>query len=220
MSNTRSTGELAKLCHDESERYRRGAAVQRGDCYELFRRAIVDKDQEAWSALDEQYRRLVAKWVNGPSDQVDDRINEAFVKFWRGVKPESFVHEFAGIGKVLAFLRVCARSVKLDIIRKEKKVALISTEKIEIAIDDSTAPNVLDKIEQDEIRKHIQSRLKDDQERLVFYLSFEIGLKPRQIAKKYPKQFENAKQVSRIKERIVLRLRNDPQLQAWSATRS
>ncbi|MGB0386977.1 MAG: hypothetical protein ACPGWR_19350, partial [Ardenticatenaceae bacterium] len=77
-----------------------------------------------------------------------------------------------------------------------------------------TPSDPLHKIQQEKIREQIQSRLKDDEERLVYYLSFESGLKPRQIAEKYAKQFENAKQVSRIKERIVKRLRDDLQLRS------
>ena len=32
------------------------------DCWELFRRAVVENNQQAWDALYVQYRRLVGKW--------------------------------------------------------------------------------------------------------------------------------------------------------------
>jgi len=220
MSNDITTIELKESCREESKRYQKGRSVRKGACYELFRRAIVDKEQEAWAAVYEQYRRLVITWVQADHDQVDEQVNEAFAKFWQAVKPDTFVHKFAGIGKVMAFLRLCARSVKIDRIRKQKKAVLISTDEVKLTINDSTAPTVLHKIQQDKIREQIQLRLKDDQERLLFYLSFEIGLKPRQIADKYTKEFEDVKEVRRIKERIVLRLRKDSQLQAWWANRS
>jgi hypothetical protein len=76
------TTELAQLCREESERYRRHRRDDGDHCFELFRRAIVDRDQQAWTGVYEQYRRLVAKWVDGSPDQVDERTNRAFEKFW------------------------------------------------------------------------------------------------------------------------------------------
>jgi DNA-directed RNA polymerase specialized sigma24 family protein len=82
---------------------------------------IEERDQEAWTGIHNQYQRLVAKWVNGPPDQSDERINEAFAKFWTTIAPKSFTHKFAGIGKVMAYLQSCARSVGIDIHRREEK---------------------------------------------------------------------------------------------------
>jgi hypothetical protein len=66
-----------------------------------------------------------------------------------------------------------------------------------------------------ELFEHIEQRLKDEQERLVIRLSFKVGLVPRHIAQECPDTFADAADVRRVKERVVRRLSNDLQLQAW-----
>ncbi len=92
------TPQLTEMCRRESERYRRGQSGERGYCYELFRRAIVDGDQQAWRAIYEQYRRLVGTWVGGPADWIDERVNHAFAKFWHAINADGFCTRFSTIG--------------------------------------------------------------------------------------------------------------------------
>ena len=77
----------------------------------------------------------------------------------------------------------------------------------------TTELEILDGIIGRECADHIYGRLKDEEEKLVVYLSFELGLKPSQIAQRYPTLFSSAHQVSGVKEKIVLRLSKDPVLQ-------
>jgi DNA-directed RNA polymerase specialized sigma24 family protein len=210
------TTELAQLCREESERYRRHRRDDGDHCFELFRRAIVDRDQQAWTGVYEQYRRLVAKWVDGSPDQVDERTNRAFEKFWQAVVPQTFASKFADIGKVMAFLQMCARSVSIDEHRREEKHRLAGDlEGVQASTEDTTASHAMDNIWFEELFKHIEGRLRDDPERRVFHLSFRVGLSPKQIVQQYPDQFSDVTQVRRIKERVVRRLATDPQLQAW-----
>lgn len=214
------TPELAQKCREESERYRRGRSDARGHCYELFRRAIVDRDQRAWTAVYEQYRRLVAKWVNGPPDQVDDRIHEAFERFLRAVKPQTFTNRFAGIGKVMAYLRVCARSVRVEKAREDdrrERAEGLWQYQADVVGRQSDSPDeqALEHVLSQELSEHIEQCLNDEQERLVVHLSFKVGLMPRQIAQEHPDRFANVEEVRRVKERVVLRLSSDPRLQSW-----
>jgi DNA-directed RNA polymerase specialized sigma24 family protein len=215
--NEISTQDLAKLCREESERYRRNQPDDQGHCYELFRRAIVDRDQEAWTAVYEQYQRLVGKWVDGSADQIDKRINQTFAKFWQAVDDRAgFVNRFTRIGKIMAFLRMCARSVRVDEHRREgKHQHLISLQDINASTGDTTSERVIDSVVQQELLEHVERRLHDEQEQLVISLSFKVGLAPRQIAQEHPDVFADAKKVRRIKERVVLRLSNDLRLQDW-----
>lgn len=208
--------ELAQKCREESERYRRGRSDERGHCYELFRRAIVDHDQQAWAAVYEQYRRLVARWVTGSPGPVDDRIHEAFERFLRTVNPQTFTTDFSGIDKVMACLKMCARSVSIDQYRRdEKRAFVVALEDVTTKTGDSTDSQALDNVMLEELFSYIEGRLKDEQERLVFYASFRDGLMPRMIAAEYPDHFADVAQVRRIKEKVVLRLSTDPRLQAW-----
>jgi DNA-directed RNA polymerase specialized sigma24 family protein len=207
-----STQELASLCREESSRYQRRCGEEPGHCFELFRRAIVERDQEAWSILYSQYRPLVAGWVRGSFDQADDGVNQAWAKFWRSVDPDTFVNRFSGIGKVMAFLKLCAYSVRIDEHRRDKARATISLG--EMNLPDHPPPQE-ENLVLEELLKYIEPRLQNEQERLVFCLSFQVGLKPREIAQNYPAQFSDVKEVMRIKERIVWRLANNSWLQTW-----
>ncbi len=210
--NEISIQELASLCREESSRYQRCRCEELGYCFELFRRAIVERDQEAWSVLYCQYRSLIAGWVIGSCDRVDEEVNQVWTKFWKSVGPDTFVSRFSGIGKVMAFLKLCAYSVRIDEHRREKAGGVISLE--EVDLPDHSPPRE-ESLLLEELLKYIEPRLQNEQEQLVFHLSFQVGLKPREIVQNYSNQFSDVKEVMRIKERIVWRLANDSWLQTW-----
>src|SRR6266498_2757729 len=60
--------------------------------YELLRRAISERDDDAWAAVLERYTRLVRSWVRQHSTLLehsgdeDARVNRAFERFWRDRK--------------------------------------------------------------------------------------------------------------------------------------
>jgi DNA-directed RNA polymerase specialized sigma24 family protein len=208
--------DLAEMCHEESDRFRSGRSGERGYCYELFRRAIADGDQTAWNAVYEQYRRLVGKWVDGPSDRIDERVNCAFAKFWHAVEPQSFSSDFTSIGKVMSYLKTCASSVCMDDQRREeRRQLLVSMDDTNVGTGDTTSRRAIDDVVRQQLFALIEQRLKDDQERLVVDASFRVGLAPRQIAEAYPDVFQDAAEVRRVKERVVRRLSNDIALQDW-----
>ena len=225
MNNDKTTTTLTESCREESKRYRRGGhSVRKGACYELFRRAIVEKDQKAWAAVYEQYKRLVAKQlvtkgVQINPDQVDDLVEDTFAKFWQAMKSKEFANDFKSMGQIITYLKMCAHSVKVDWFRNQKKWEDFTTPLEEAEhIKHDPISSKIEALDREKLQTYFRSRLKDKEERLVFFLSFESGLKPRQIYAKYTQEFENVKEVRRIKERIVLRLKNDPQLRIlWEA---
>ncbi len=210
-----STPKLAQMCHEESEQYRRHRSSDRGHCYELFRRAIVDCDERAWDFIYGQYQRLVIKWVRGPDGCVDDRVNGTWVRFWKAIDPATFPRKFAGTGKIIRFLQACARSECIDEHRREEKQELLADLEDVTEANNMTANPAIDKVVQDELFAYIEEQLRDDQERLVIHLSFRVGLAPRLIAREYPEIFDSIAEIRRIKERVVLRLSTDLRLRDW-----
>ena len=214
-----STAELARRCYTENERYRRSQHPDRGDCFELFRRAIVEGDADAWAAIYQQYERLVAHWVNGPSERVEERVNEVFARFWRNVRPAHFARDFAGIGPLMEYLRMIARSVRIDDHRREARHQLLTLLEVSNVHTEGIESGVIESITQQDLIAHVQQLMYDETERLVLYYSFVEGLKPRHIAQLCPDLFPDVAEVQRVKERIVLRLSNDPRLRAcWEKT--
>jgi hypothetical protein len=54
---------LAYRCRRESERFQRGLSSDASYCYELWRRALEERDEEAWAFVYAQYERLLISYV-------------------------------------------------------------------------------------------------------------------------------------------------------------
>ena len=103
--------ELVRRCVQESDRFKRGQGHD--DCYglELFRRAIVGRDQVAWEAIHTQYRALVRDWIGRHAqasciDDHDDLATRAFARFWQAMKPAKFA-DFPSLASLLRYLKLC-----------------------------------------------------------------------------------------------------------------
>src|SRR5260221_3061251 len=92
--------------------------------FELFRRAIVQQDQDAWSALYDLYHILVGIWVHhhlpsAHAEAGDGLINEVFFRLFHAIDATRF-GQFRSVPGLLAYLRTCARSVVTDFLRSHR----------------------------------------------------------------------------------------------------
>jgi RNA polymerase sigma factor (sigma-70 family) len=180
----------------------------------------VEGCQEAWAAVYAQYHRLVLSWVGGDADEAEDLAQRALEKFYAAVTPEVFTRfaadGYSGIGRVLAYLKRCARGVSIDRQRKKERdeLALSKLRVVDPSYAVSLEQDALDRVHNEQFVADVYRRLRDDREKRVVYLSFELGYKPSEIASRFPAEFPSAHCVSRIKERIYRRLSNDPILVA------
>src|SRR5947209_505727 len=55
--------QLAQLCAQETQKFRRNHPYTPQYCFELMRRALVGHNQYAWSKVYEQYQPFVRGWV-------------------------------------------------------------------------------------------------------------------------------------------------------------
>ena len=210
--------ELAQRCAEEMARYRHRQGYDPHPCYELFRCALVGQDEEAWVALYNQYHRLVRRWVaNAPGDP-DGLVNQAFERLWRAIPPDRFA-EFPILAKILEYLKRCAQAVAVDAKRREERTQVEETalaRLLEMAAEGRQSPSeqVLEQIVGEQLTEYAMGCLHGPQERLVFCASFEWDMRPGMIAKRWPDVIASAGEVSRIKERILRRLRRDEGLRA------
>ena len=113
---------VAQRCAEESDRFFHRRDHDPRFCFELFRRAIEERDEGAWSLLCDQYRPLVAGWVKrneafaGSKESVSFFVNGAFAKMWSEVTPEKFVG-FDDLKSLLRYLQLCVASVITDHVR-------------------------------------------------------------------------------------------------------
>ena len=91
--------ELVAACRLKTEGYLRGEPPPGHACRELFRRAVRERDDDAWRALFAQYRPLVLAWVRrhplaaGLDLADDDWVALTFARFFaavRSVEVETF----------------------------------------------------------------------------------------------------------------------------------
>ncbi len=204
--------ELAARCRSETDR----PAAQRDPrfCLELLRRAIETDDAYAWAAVYAQYHALVRYWLGRVTD-TDDLVQETFARFRQAVTtPRLASGSFPTLASLLAFLRTIAINQRINqarrIERERRALERLQREGIRDHEGDS-----LDRAQRCELADYIHGLVPDEREWLVLRLSFELDLPPRQIARSHPHHFTDAAEVSRIKERVTKRLRNDLRLQTY-----
>jgi RNA polymerase sigma factor (sigma-70 family) len=177
----------------------------------------VGQGEEAWAALYDQYHRLVRRWLGNAPGEPDALVNRVFERFWQALSPERFV-DFPTLAKILAYLKRCAQCVAMDAKRQEEREQARETalsQAYEILDSEGyVLEHVLDKLLVEQLHEQVMVCLDHPRERLVFRASFEWNLKPRAIAERWPGDFASAKEVSRIKERILRRLQRNQELLA------
>lgn len=196
------------------------AQVIQGFCWQLFRRAIVEQSPEAWTGVYTQYRERMIRWARwygaANTSEAEDVIHTAWLKFQAAMLPEVW-GRFPGLQSVLAYLRRCVQSVYLDERRRDQR------EQAYLESYPPSAPTpgrnletrVLEETTRQQVADYIETRIEDEVERLVVRLSFVYDMKPAEIAAQHPSVFASARDVSRVKERVLRRLANDPQLRLW-----
>src|SRR5262247_3994627 len=87
--------------------------------YELFRRAIVERDEDAWAEITVRYRRLLISWAGQCSAKLeiaeygDDIADQAIARAWRALAPAQFA-TFPNLAALLGYLRACVAAVVID----------------------------------------------------------------------------------------------------------
>ncbi len=119
-----SVNDLARCCAEETNKFLRNSASNDRYCLELFRRAIVKRDEDAWACLYQQYAPLVLTWVNQHQsatsllgqDGGSPLVNAAFAKFAQALTPAK-MGNFDSLAAILKYLKMCVHSVIADEVR-------------------------------------------------------------------------------------------------------
>lgn len=214
--------ELRHLCAEETDNFQQRRPYDPAYCFELFRRAAVDRDEAAWSAIYHQYLRQVLSWIRRnpmfPMMEEEEQYfaNRAFERMWGAMTPEKW-SKFPNLKSLLRYLQMCCHSVLVDYSR-QKEQATLKTELDELMarqLPDEEAQvevQVMDGQERHELWALIQQELADDREMRVIYAKFVLGMKPAQIAQRFNGMFSDVKDVYRVSEAAMDHLRNSPAL--------
>jgi DNA-directed RNA polymerase specialized sigma subunit len=214
---------LAHRCAEETKRWTQRLAASLRYCYELFRRAIQGRDQQAWDLVMQQYIRLMQSWAARHSqfaatgESAEHFVNGACAKLWERIPPEKF-DNFPDVRSILRYLQMCIHSAITDYMRQHSAVAL-TVEFGEDALKEERvmvmADNTGQRAQRKEFWQAVDARLRDDKERLVIRELFVYSMKPAEILAKHPKTFRDVKEIYSIRENVVDRLARDVKLREF-----
>ena len=180
-----SINELARCCCEETNKFLRQSVSNDRYCLELFRRAIVKRDDDAWACIYQQYAPLVLTWVTQHQsaapmlgqDGSAPLVNAAFAKFSQALTPAK-MENFDSLAAILKYLKMCVHSVVAQ-----------------------------------GLWQVIQEELNGEDERVLIYLAYIHGMKPSEISSQHRRLFPTVDDVYRIKRNVLERLRRNRRLQ-------
>lgn len=212
---------LRKRCAEESKRFFQRKDHDTRFCFELFRRAVLDQDEEAWEYVYQQYQPLVASWVENHavfpalSEEKAYFVNRAFEKMWVSISPTKF-SRFTNVNSLLQYLKMCAGSVIIDHgrTRARRKLEIVA-EQSDIEVQDdipAVEEQVFDRVQSQALWNRVKALTSNTKEYRVLYGSYVLDLKPQEILETYPGDFQSVKEVYRVKENLLQRLRRNQEL--------
>lgn len=205
---------LVHRCRRETDRFFRGKAYDPVYCFELFRLALADQNQDAWEIVFDLYTPLVLSWVRKhgafPDCGEEDRffLNRAFERLWTNLTLEKFDKQ-ASLGGVLDYLKLCVHSAIIDYVRKQDPLT-VNPEVIAPPVDPQPGPDLI--TDHQDFWELVKTKMKDDKERCFLISYFSLGYKPREIAADFPDIFKDVREVYRTRDNIINRLGRDPDL--------
>lgn len=223
-----AVNELARCCTEETNKFLRQNTSDDRYCLELFRRAIVSRDEDAWACLYQQYAPLVLTWINQHQsaalllgqDGGSPLVNAVFAKFAQALTPAK-MGNFSTLAGILKYLKMCVHSVIADEVRarqaRQYEETLDSLEQ-EPAGEDP-AEEVISALSIQHLWQIIQEELNGEDERLLLYLAYVQGMKPAEICAQHRRYFPTVGDVYRIKRNVLERLRRNRRLQILFQTR-
>jgi hypothetical protein len=218
-----SVADLAHRCREETLRFLRGEDREDAYCFELFGRAIAQRETDAWEAIMAQYRGIVLAYVGQHSaaalvrEPDDFWVNRAFQRFWMAVGVADRFAQFRDLPGLLKYLKMCVHSVLLDEVRARRASTVSSLEELP---DTHAGPSnaeetVVGDLAGQQLWRTITHELQSEAERMVAFLSFGRDLKPSEIFNRHPTLYESVADVYRVKRNVLERLRRSPDVRAF-----
>lgn len=213
-----SNSALAQLCTREISHYRNGEPTNEQFGLELFRRAILQGDPDAWACLQQCYSELVLNWLRRHPgremacrlDLEENYVAQTFERFWLTTAHHQKL-AFKSLAAALQYLRMSLNSTIVDALRSYSRPK-------EVPLPEPGTPGeplVEDTIDDDDLWELLRAMFPDMRERYLVYLSFYCGLKPREIVRHCPHVFPEAHEVYNLRRKIFERLTRDADRLRW-----
>ena len=210
--------QLADRCVSEIGKYSRKEPHDDQYCLEIFRRAMLEGDSDAWEVLHQRFSSILLGWVRRHPqreaayrcDNENNYVDRAFRRLWtRTVRNKSL--EFNTLAGALRFLHTCLNSDIIDTLRAQLRPEEVPWPEPgfpeEPVAEDPENPN--------ERWEAIKSVLPNQREQKLAYLLYYCGLKPRQIVQFLPGEFSDVQEIFRLTRNILDRLKRNKDRLRW-----
>ena len=204
-----STDELLNHCVNEISLYHQGELQDDTCCIELFRRATLQKDHNAWRAVQQCLSETVRGWLDGHPhketacnmNKEEHYVTQAFERFFQATARQQI--SFSTLADALLSLRTYLNSALLDALRASSRSGEIMLPgRIETEQSGVRGPK------QSDVWEMLRNMLSDMREQRLVYLLFHCGLKPKDIVYTYPQEFQDVEEISGLRLRLIQRLHN------------
>jgi DNA-directed RNA polymerase specialized sigma24 family protein len=184
--------------------------------YELFRRAILERDTAAWTEIYVRYRALLIFWaarcnarMSSP-ESPGDIADQALARAWAALTPERFAN-FRSLSQLLAYLRTCVVTTAIDSARTQAHSEHTALPP-HIAISETPEEIVLANMEREALWRKVLSLTATPAERVVLVESFLNSVPPRIIWARHPQLFPDVTAVYTTKRNLFERLQRNRDL--------
>ena len=210
---------LAAQCLQEIENYRRGEPYTESYGVELFRRATVEDDEQAWFWVQHCFGGLVRAWLRRHPNRVaacrleseETYVAQTFERFWLATAVNQRL-AFTRLTAALEYLRASLHGVIVDTLRVYARSRDISLPEP----GEPGEPQVEESPESSDVWEVLQGILSNPREQRLAYLLFYCGLKPREIVRWCPQEWSSAGEIYALRRTILERLlRNADHLRWW-----
>jgi hypothetical protein len=186
--------------------------------FELFRHAIVERDEQAWARIHDRYRTLLIGWARRSAalmpvhENFGDIADQALMRAWLALTPARF-ERFSGLPALLGYLRSCVATVLIDMARTEQARERM-LKRLACGGQPSPEEIVLNTIDSRELWALVARHVGSAQDEAILRLHIVHGLPPREVQARRPDLFPAVGQVYAIKRNLIGRLRRDRALEA------
>ena len=188
----------------EFQAYRRGEASTEAYGLELLRRALLHGDQAAWAGVQQCFGEPEAGCMailgeRRPSSCESEETYVALTseRFWQANIQQQV--RYRSLGGALLILRASLHGTILDTLRTYSRPREVARPMSgELPLEDQAAIF--------EVGKLLRRILSSDRERRLAYLLFHCGLSPKDIVIFLPQEFQDVREISRLRCFIVERL--------------
>lgn len=211
--------ELVVCCKQEMAKYRRKEPSNDQYCLEILRRAVVKRNEHAWSILQHLFSDSIRLWIGRhPNREAALRheneqnyIDDTFRRFWQAVSDQKL--HFSTLGGALSYLHMCLNCAIMDTLRAFSRSSVESLP--DYGQGGHEEPYVEDRYHENELWDVIQAILPGERERRVAYLHFHCNLKPREIVRYCPGEFSSEDEIYRLKRNIMERILRNADKIRW-----